>query len=1428
VPRAWPAVRSVSWPALRPWALTAILLIAACLRLTGVGWDARQHLHPDERFITMVEDRLLLPAGVDQYFDTRNSPLNPYNRQFGTFVYGTFPLILVRVVAEGLQTVAAALPASPGSLTAHLRVASHYDDVYLLGRVVSGLADVITVWLVYLIGRRLFGSRTGALAALLASFTVLQIQAAHFFTTEAPLTMLCALSIYAGLRVAESNAPWDWALLGASIGLAIATKMSALLLVILVPAVAWIAWYRARQMAPQDPRRNFLFEDLVTGVIIAGFLAAVTFRIAQPYAFSGPGLFNLKPNPQWLADLQSQSKFATGEADYPPSVEWASTPPFIWQLQNMTMWGLGPPLALASFAGLALGAWRLFRQPKRHYLVLLPLLWAAANFLYLGPQFVKPMRYLLPIYPVLVIFAAHLLVSALRAARWKQVSAALLVVVAGYTAFYGTAFASIYTRPNSRVVASQWIFDHIPPGSHIGVEHWDDPLPLRVDGKDAFAIYKGVELPMYDPDNAQKRTTLLNKLDEADLIVLSSDRVYGSILRMPLRYPLSVRYYQALFSGELGFDKVAEFTSRPRLFGIEIRDDDAEELFVNYEHAKVLIFRKGPSYSHERAASILDSVALDQAVTGLLPKDNRSRGLFLTEAERAAAEAGGTWSRLFNRSSPQNRVPTLTWWAGLELLGLLAFPLFFAVFRAFFDRGWLLSKTGGLLLVAYLSWIPPSLHWAQSTRGEVALGLLALAILGAAAGWLQREQIAAAVREHWPKLVFGEVLFLALFAFFVTVRSSNPDLWHAAMGGEKPMDFAYLNATIKSAYFPPYDPWFAGGYINYYYFGFVIVAALTKLLAIVPATAYNLAVATLPALACAGAFSIVATLAGWSRLRTKAGALSLAGAGLFGAVTLGVAGNVGDVPLLSSALGAMLSGQPPGFRIEWWYWNATRVIPDAINEFPYFTFLYGDLHAHAIALPLQALAIGAITAIALKATSRAGTAVTLALLGLILGALRATNTWDFPTYLLVGGAALLLAEATSGRGLVAALGRAGLKLAIVVALSSLFFAPFTSSYATLYSSIKLWTGQRTSFGQYLEIHALFLALIVFFLAYQLGSPGSGLLAGRLLRLCWRFRQRCGRLWPRLERVAPACRPTATGMAAAAGLIVLLGAALLARHMALLFVLSALLIATTVCLLSPGSSQARRLTNLLICTGLALSIAVDVIVLSGDVGRMNTVFKLDFQVWALWSVAGAVALFEVLSGLKPSQSVQRQIVGGTTAALLACGLVYTAAGSMARAHDRFTQLPRTLDGEAFMPPSVWLDKQPLPLRPDYEAIHWLEDNVQGSPVILEGRGRLYSWANRVSIYTGLPTVLGWDWHETQQRGVFAAGQIEKRAADVTEMYSNASLDLVLPLLREYHVRYIYVGPFERETYPEQGLAKFENGPGLSLVYDRDGVKIWEVL
>ena len=266
-------------------------------------------------------------------------------------------------------------------------------------------------------------------------------------------------------------------------------------------------------------------------------------------------------------------------------------------------------------------------------------------------------------------------------------------------------------------------------------------------------------------------------------------------------------------------------------------------------------------------------------------------------------------------------------------------------------------------------------------------------------------------------------------------------------------------------------------------------------------------------------------------------------------------------------------------------------------------------------------------------------------------------------------------------------------------------------------------------------------------------------------------------------------------------------------------------------LRKGEPPGSRFTFLLAGTAVTLTAAVEVVVLKGDIGRMNTVFKLYLQAWLLLSLAGAVMVTLLARRAWGSRWLLRGLRGWLAlglAFLLCLGLLYPLLGTPARLQHRFVASGLSLDGMAYMETARYEDNnRDLALGDDYRAINWLLRNVAGKPVIAEGTAALYHWGSRVSINTGLPTIVGWDWHQKQQRGDFAY-MVDDRIRDVRTLYSSPSADDALKLIRRYRVELVYVGGLERASYPAEGLAKFEQmvGRGLERVYQGGGVSIYQ--
>ncbi len=630
--------------------LVAILLVGGYLRFTNLNWDEGEWIHPDEAHMQQTLAAISMPDSFSLYFDTHNSPLNVRNSG-KKYSYGTLPLFLTRMTAEWMNQACDTSPdklsRAVASLLMGFKIAkcspSTFTSSYsaLIGRAFSALSDLGTLCLIYLIGRRLYDQATGLLAAGLWALTVLSIQQAHFFTVDSMACFFTTLIVYFSVRASQSESWLDFGLAGLATGLAAACKINAALasLLVVLAAISRIAHH------PSGTRITFQrLWSLLLRLCLAGLLSLVVFRISQPYAFEGPGFFGVRLSPGWLNRLYQIRVVQSGVLDMPSGRQWAHRAPILFSWGNMVIWGMGLPLGLAAWAGWVVTGIELFRR-KRVHLILWG--WATAMFLYMSCRWVKSIRYILFLYPMFILLAAFWLIRLCRASsRWRRrVGFAVTALVVAGTLFWASAFFSIYLRSHTRLAASRWIYANIPPGSTIAQEHWDWSPPLKMDGYDPSEIYNEIEMQLYDKDKSSKLVQLYYWLDQADYVIIGSNRLYASIPRLPTRHPLTTEYYRALFAGELGFDLAADFTSFPALGPFQFPDQEipfplmgtdyayrqnapteirlppAEEPFSVYDHPRVLIFRKTEDFSLRRVVEILGKIDIEQAQHGLRPID---------------------------------------------------------------------------------------------------------------------------------------------------------------------------------------------------------------------------------------------------------------------------------------------------------------------------------------------------------------------------------------------------------------------------------------------------------------------------------------------------------------------------------------------------------------------------------------------------------------------------------------------------------------------------------------------------------------------------------------------------------------------------------------------------------------------------------------
>ena len=483
---------------------------------------------------------------------------------------------------------------------------------------------------------------------------------------------------------------------------------------------------------------------------------------------------------------------------------------------------------------------------------------------------------MIPVTPFLILFGSRMLLDlwdtvSLRLSGLRPLLAAGLFLLLAATGFYAVAYTAVYEREHPAIRTGRWINTNAPKGSVILKEHWEEAIP----GLHGYEIR---EMPIYDPDTEAKLAGMAEELALADYVVFYSNRLYGTIPRLPDRYPFSSEYYRLLFSGALGYELADVRTSYPGLAGVTFVDDTlsrpgvpspgrllsgaaaglvlnmgfADESFTVYDHPMTLVFENRRRLT---AGEIEQALGVGKSV------DLRMPGLMLSADQAAAQRAGGTWSEIVRPESWPARLPVLSWLLVVELMSLLAVPIAFVLLRRLPDRGYLLAKPLGLLLVCLVVWLLASYELLAFSVTSIGVGMAVIAAVSLALLAARWREVAAFVARRWGTLLAGEAVFLAAFLAFVLVRMANPDLWHSHLGGEKPMDMAYLNAVLKSSYMPPYDPWFGGGYINYYYWGQFMVATLIRATGIDPAIAFNLAVPLFFALTAAAAYSIVYNLA---------------------------------------------------------------------------------------------------------------------------------------------------------------------------------------------------------------------------------------------------------------------------------------------------------------------------------------------------------------------------------------------------------------------------------------------------------------------------------------------------------------------------------------------------------------------------------------
>ncbi len=732
----------------------------------------------------------------------------------------------------------------------------------------------------------------------------------------------------------------------------------------------------------------------------------------------------------------------------------------------------------------------------------------------------------------------------------------------------------------------------------------------------------------------------------------------------------------------------------------------------------------------------------------------------------------------------------LRWWGTLFLIGAIAFPLTKKLFSSWSDEGYLFSKAVGMAAVSWIVYLLGTLHIAPFSELSIWISLGLVFFLGLAAN-LHRGFNPQAINKG-KRILLEEAFFFAALLFWSFIKAHEPSI----RGLEKFMDYGFMQSILTSQFFPPQDMWYAGASINYYYFGHLVTAVVTKLSGIDLAYTFNLMLAALFAFTITMSFSIGYELflkgTALGRPGDEKRKRRALGAGALTAFLVTFAGNMQTIYAFTKGyvgenvepfwkllwpLREVVAGLPQGME-RYWYANATRFIPFTIHEFPSYSFVVSDVHGHVLSIPFALLAIALLVRLFVHANTKEGKGLfPLLFYGFLVGVLVMTNAIDGPIYaglfflLLLARHALMSQKGKESWKQIAMPGAVIFGAALVTA------APFLWHFDSFVSGIAvncppaILTGMKVGPILFEEITK---------------CQHSPLW---MMLLLWGFFLYCGAAFMLSGLTARTKR-----------------------------------IGTYLHMLSPD----RILLLVLFLSSVALIIFPEAFYFKDIYPahfRSNTMFKLGYQAFMLFSIVSGYVIVEALSGglfNAPGRDAQttKHVLWKKRLFLLLLlpQLLLVSINPLFSVRSYFGGL-RSYEGLYGL---SWVDRE---YPDDFAALGWLKDKKDTRPdiVLLEADGESYTDFARFSAFTGIPTVVGWGVHEWLWRGSYEV--VSPRRADVREMYESADVGKTRMLLARYGISYVIVGTLERDAYA--ALAEWKFADLGSLVFEQGNTRIYEI-
>lgn len=814
------------------------------------------------------------------------------------------------------------------------------------------------------------------------------------------------------------------------------------------------------------------------------------------------------------------------------------------------------------------------------------------------------------------------------------------------------------------------------------------------------------------------------------------------------------------------------------------------------------------------------------------------------------------------------------WYVAVQLISVLGFPLAYQFFRYLPDRGYTISKAFGVLLVGFTFWLGFSYGLLRNETGGAWLALLIVGGVAYRVGHHtfrrnadQQREIVLYCRKNVSVILAAECLFLAAFMGWAWVRAHDPAVLHT----EQPMDLMMMNGLWASATYPPHDPWLAGYPISYYYFGYWLLITVGRLASQPPEIAYNLGQACWYGLLLLGCFGVMYNLLMLCEQKPRRSVLTPILGGFIAALTVGLAGNLQVIPEWLHAQGVDITTLANWLQVhefpefaavtnQWyigtdgWWWRSSRIIQDInlfgermdtspITEMPIFSYILGDNHPHLLAMPFMLLMI--LTALNLLLTpmrpiaqsaqqsslfdwqsgKRLMTQFPLGFLGflltvIIVGAPLFLNTWDFPSYwlLFVLVFAFSLYHVGVNKPLYLTVGVA----IAVVAGAWLCYLPYFFTAQSQANGLLPNFFYPTALPQFLLIFGHFwigLGLLIW-LAWQetpprirdaalvviviTGTPLLFLIISALLVL----------QVPMAQQFVPLPELPANGQTY---LHMMISRWLAQPWTYLLNGISLALVITLVWSRLSHYPDYRRspvtFALLLAGIGLLLTYAPEFVYLRDNFGtRMNTIFKFYYQDWLLLGIA---ALFGLLLSLRQSSGLR--LFGLTALVIMMLPLLYPVAGIYSKTNG-FGSSTITLNAIAHI-----ANHSP----DEMAAIEWIRANTPTDAIVVESPGDSYaSTHNRISTMTGRATLMGWVSHQLQWRGNQFSTMSQGRLDALETLYRGGSREEIAAILQQWNIRFVYVGPIERQRYQIGPAVERRLQNSMNLVFEQGNVQIYE--